>query len=175
MYHHSNRAFGTALDGNRTDAALNGKGKKGNPGNFDAKAKKGDPGNGRQTRSMSKRNAGANKQFRTNAGNGNGNGAGGAVQRPSTAATFTSSFTASTLLAAPTSRPTTFSSVSNFSSSYQHTGHVDNIDDRDKEDPLCATDYVQEMVSILALPVVICILVTFLFSPPHQSCTSFYR
>lgn len=33
-------------------------------------------------------------------------------------------------------------------SSYQHTGQVDNIDDRDREDPLCATDYVQEMVSI---------------------------
>lgn len=32
-------------------------------------------------------------------------------------------------------------------SSYQHTGQVDNIDDRDREDPLCATDYVQEMVS----------------------------
>lgn len=30
-------------------------------------------------------------------------------------------------------------------SSYQHTGQVDNIDDRDREDPLCATDYVQEM------------------------------
>lgn len=167
MYHH-NRSFGTALDGNRTGAALNGK-----AALDGGKAKKGDPGPGRQTRSMTKRNAGTNKQPRTNAGNGNG--AGGAVQRPSTAATFTSSFTASTLLAAPTSRPTTFSSVSNFSSSYQHTGHVDNIDDRDKEDPLCATDYVQEMVSILALPVVICILVTFLFSPPHQSCTSFYR
>ena len=151
MYHH-NRSFGTALDGNRADAALNGKAA------FDGgKAKKGDPSGGlqkRQTRSMTKRNAGnGNKQPRTNAGNGNGagNGAGGAVQRPSTAATtFTSSFTASTLLAAPTSRPTAFSSVSNFSSSYQHTGHVDNIDVRDKEDPLCATDYVQEMVSILA-------------------------
>ena len=68
----------------------------------------------------------------------------------SVATTSTSSFTASTLLAAPTSRPNAFSSVSNFSSSYQHTGQVDNIDVRDKEDPLCATDYVQEMVSILA-------------------------
>lgn len=30
-------------------------------------------------------------------------------------------------------------------SSYQHTGQVDNIDDRDADDPLCATDYVQDM------------------------------
>ena len=53
----------------------------------------------------------------------------------------------------PTSRrsdPNAFSSVSNFSSSYQLNGQVDNIDNLDKEDPLCATDYVQEMVSILA-------------------------
>lgn len=143
MYQHNHkhgRSFGTSLDGN-----LNSKRNASTKAALDGKAKKGDPGPGRQTRSMTKRNAGTNKQPRTNAGNG----AGGAIQRPSTAAAFTSSFTASTLLAAPTSRPTTFSSVSNFSSSYQHTGHVDNIDDRDKEDPLCATDYVQEMVSIL--------------------------
>ena len=149
MYHHnSNRTFGTAIDGNRNaDGNLNSKRNASTKGDPGAAAKKGNPGNGRQTRSMTKRNAGNQaKQPRTNAGNAGG----GAVQRPSTAAAFTSSFTASTLLAAPTSRPTAFSSVSNFSSSYQHTGHVDNIDDRDKEDPLCATDYVQEMVSILA-------------------------
>jgi len=29
--------------------------------------------------------------------------------------------------------------------SYQHSGQVDNIDERDAEDPLCATDYVQDM------------------------------
>jgi len=148
MYHHQNhqkqgRAFGTALDDNSnrnadTAAALDGKTKKGNP--FGAIDK-------RHTRSMTKRNPGgggaaANKQPRHNAGNGNGGG--GAVQRPSTAAMLTS-VTSTALLVAPTSRPTAFSSISNFSSSYQHTGQVDNIDDRDKEDPLCATDYVQEM------------------------------
>ena len=31
------------------------------------------------------------------------------------------------------------------SNSYQHTGQVDNIDERDADDPLCATEYVQEM------------------------------
>jgi len=30
-------------------------------------------------------------------------------------------------------------------SSYQMTGNLDNIDERDKEDPLCATAYVEEM------------------------------
>ena len=30
-------------------------------------------------------------------------------------------------------------------SSYQHSGVVDNIDERDSKDPLCATDYVVEM------------------------------
>mmetsp|Transcript_36163 Transcript_36163/g.73825 ORF Transcript_36163/g.73825 Transcript_36163/m.73825 type:complete len:390 (-) Transcript_36163:365-1534(-) len=30
-------------------------------------------------------------------------------------------------------------------SSYQHSGQVDNIDERDSDDPLCATDYVQDM------------------------------
>ena len=29
--------------------------------------------------------------------------------------------------------------------SYQYTGQVDNIDDRDASDPLCATEYVQDM------------------------------
>ena len=32
--------------------------------------------------------------------------------------------------------------------SYQFTGKVDNIDDRCKDDPLCATDYVQDMYDI---------------------------
>ena len=77
----------------------------------------------------------------------------------------------------PTSRrsdPNAFSSVSNFSSSYQLNGQVDNIDNLDKEDPLCATDYVQEMVSILHVALASTMhshLV--LFSPSHQSCTSF--
>jgi len=34
--------------------------------------------------------------------------------------------------------------VSN-SSSYQHSGLIDDIDERDADDPLCATDYVQDM------------------------------
>lgn len=34
---------------------------------------------------------------------------------------------------------------SNNSFSYQHSGQVDNIDERDADDPLCATDYVQDM------------------------------
>ncbi len=29
--------------------------------------------------------------------------------------------------------------------SYQYTGHVDNIDERDRNDPLCVTGYVQDM------------------------------
>lgn len=29
--------------------------------------------------------------------------------------------------------------------SYQHSGQIDNIDSRDSDDPLCATDYVLEM------------------------------
>jgi len=29
--------------------------------------------------------------------------------------------------------------------SYQHSGQVDNIDERDRDDPLCVTDYVQDM------------------------------
>jgi len=33
----------------------------------------------------------------------------------------------------------------NRSDSYQYTGHVDDIDERDADDPLCATDYVQDM------------------------------
>lgn len=51
-------------------------------------------------------------------------------------------------ISSSTSRSSSFT-VSN-ASSYQHTGQVDNIDERDREDPLCATDYVQEMVSTFA-------------------------
>ena len=29
--------------------------------------------------------------------------------------------------------------------SYQHSGQVDNIDERDADDPLCATEYVNDM------------------------------
>ena len=60
------------------------------------------------------------------------------------------------------SRPTTSSSVVEFSSvgGDQRTDRVDNIDDYDKEDPLCATDYVQEMVSILHVALS-CILISF--------------
>eukprot|EP00559_Dactyliosolen_fragilissimus_P003210 CAMPEP_0184869448 /NCGR_PEP_ID=MMETSP0580-20130426/34104_1 /TAXON_ID=1118495 /ORGANISM="Dactyliosolen fragilissimus" /LENGTH=371 /DNA_ID=CAMNT_0027370937 /DNA_START=142 /DNA_END=1257 /DNA_ORIENTATION=- len=36
---------------------------------------------------------------------------------------------------------------SNDSRRYQHSGHVDDIDIRDADDPLCATDYVQDMYS----------------------------
>jgi len=32
--------------------------------------------------------------------------------------------------------------------SYQYNGKIDNIDDRCKEDPLCATDYVQDMYDL---------------------------
>eukprot|EP00586_Coscinodiscus_wailesii_P000723 CAMPEP_0172485916 /NCGR_PEP_ID=MMETSP1066-20121228/14195_1 /TAXON_ID=671091 /ORGANISM="Coscinodiscus wailesii, Strain CCMP2513" /LENGTH=395 /DNA_ID=CAMNT_0013251495 /DNA_START=220 /DNA_END=1407 /DNA_ORIENTATION=+ len=40
------------------------------------------------------------------------------------------------------SRQNNFQSISN---SYQYTAPADNIDERDAEDPLCATDYVQDM------------------------------
>mmetsp|Transcript_22525 Transcript_22525/g.66714 ORF Transcript_22525/g.66714 Transcript_22525/m.66714 type:complete len:384 (-) Transcript_22525:236-1387(-) len=36
-------------------------------------------------------------------------------------------------------------SVVSNATSYQHSGQVDNIDERDSDDPLCATDYVQDM------------------------------
>ncbi len=36
-------------------------------------------------------------------------------------------------------------SVTDWRTSYQHTGQVDNIDERDADDPLCATEYVQDM------------------------------
>mmetsp|Transcript_3134 Transcript_3134/g.5830 ORF Transcript_3134/g.5830 Transcript_3134/m.5830 type:complete len:383 (+) Transcript_3134:182-1330(+) len=36
-------------------------------------------------------------------------------------------------------------SIDTRSSGYQYTGRVDNIDERDANDPLCATDYVQDM------------------------------
>ena len=33
-------------------------------------------------------------------------------------------------------------------SSYQYSGQVDNIDERDMDDPLCATEYVEDMYSV---------------------------
>lgn len=39
----------------------------------------------------------------------------------------------------------TQSSFNTSGSSYQYTGQVDNIDERDANDPLCATEYVQDM------------------------------
>jgi Cyclin, N-terminal domain len=33
-------------------------------------------------------------------------------------------------------------------SSYQYSGQVDNIDERDMDDPLCATEYVQDMYTL---------------------------
>lgn len=44
--------------------------------------------------------------------------------------------------AAPFQRQT---SIDTRGSGYQYTGRVDNIDERDANDPLCATDYVQDM------------------------------
>jgi len=35
--------------------------------------------------------------------------------------------------------------TSSNTSNYQHTGQVDNIDERDSNDPLCVTDYVQDL------------------------------
>ena len=37
------------------------------------------------------------------------------------------------------------SSSHSIACSYQYTGKADNIDERDAKDPLCATDYVQDM------------------------------
>ena len=37
------------------------------------------------------------------------------------------------------------SGIASNPNSYQFSGQVDNIDERDADDPLCATDYVQEM------------------------------
>ena len=34
------------------------------------------------------------------------------------------------------------------SNNYQYSGQVDNIDERDREDPLCATEYVQDMYTL---------------------------
>lgn len=150
MYHHQNqnpaarqgRAFGNTLDGNASNKANADAGKTGTGTTFEK----------RQTRSMTKRNASkqlqsqprphANGNSKAN-GDSKANGAGLAVQRPTTTTTMIAS---TNPFIAPTSRPTAFSSISNLSS-YQHTGNVDNIDARDKDDPLCATDYVQEMVS----------------------------
>ena len=151
MYHHQNqnhatrqgRAFGTSLDGNASNNNLNADAgnKNGKENPFGAIEK-------RQTRSMTKRNASKQlqPQPRPNANgnaNGNSNGAGVAVQRPTT----TTMIASTNPFIAPTSRSTTaYSSISNLNS-YQHTGNVDNIDARDKDDPLSATDYVQGMVS----------------------------
>jgi len=38
--------------------------------------------------------------------------------------------------------------ISSNSSSYQYAGQVDNIDERDTDDPLCATEYVHDMYSL---------------------------
>lgn len=170
MYHHQNqnpaarqgRAFGNTLDGNASNKANADAGKTGTGTTFEK----------RQTRSMTKRNASKQlqprPQPRPNAnGNSKANGAGLAVQRPTTTTTMIAS---TNPFIAPTSRPTAFSSISNLSS-YQHTGKVDNIDARDKDDPLCATDYVQEMVSTTkAVAITLCH--RFLFSILTQSCTS---
>ena len=146
MYHHQNqnsdarqgRAFGNTLDGNTSNKPNPDAGKNGTGTTFEK----------RQTRSMTKRNASKQRQLqpqpRPNA-NGNSNGAGVAVQRPFTTSS-TAMIASTNPFIAPTSRPTAFSSISNLGS-YQHTGNVDDIDARDKDDPLCATDYVQAMVS----------------------------
>ena len=136
MYHHQNqnpaarqgRAFGNTLDGNASNKANADAGKTGTSSTFEK----------RQTRSMTKRNASKQlqprPQPRPNAnGNRNANGAGLAVQRPTT--TTTTMIASTNPFIAPTSRPTAFSSISNLSS-YQHTGNVDNIDARDKDDQL---------------------------------------
>mmetsp|Transcript_6059 Transcript_6059/g.12106 ORF Transcript_6059/g.12106 Transcript_6059/m.12106 type:complete len:319 (+) Transcript_6059:27-983(+) len=47
----------------------------------------------------------------------------------------------------PSVREPTRPSSERPSSSYQHSGTVDNIDARDANDPLCATEYVREMYS----------------------------
>lgn len=44
----------------------------------------------------------------------------------------------------PVVRSNSFQTASS-SSSYQHSGQVDDIDERDSDDPLCATEYVVEM------------------------------
>ena len=171
MYHHQNqnqndatrqgRAFGNTLDGNAPNKPNADVGKNGASTTFEK----------RQTRSMTKRNASKQlqPQPRSNA-NGNSNGADLAVQRPATTTLTTAMIAPTNPFIAPTSRPTAFSSISNLSS-YQHTGNVDNIDARDKDDPLCATDYVQEMVSTTkAVAITLCH--RFLFSILTQSCTS---
>lgn len=46
---------------------------------------------------------------------------------------------------APSSRHSGRSKVQPDPNSYQRTGTVDNIDERDQDDPLCVTSYVQDM------------------------------
>jgi hypothetical protein len=93
------------------------------------------------------------------AGKGGKAGAGGGVEKRTTRSMASSTRSGQMRDDADAQRPaiqqqranSTASRSSSFTvanpSSYQHTGQVDNIDDRDREDPLCATDYVQEMVS----------------------------
>lgn len=40
------------------------------------------------------------------------------------------------------------SNIASNPNSYQYSGQVDNIDERDTDDPLCATEYVQDMYSL---------------------------
>jgi len=39
-------------------------------------------------------------------------------------------------------------SMTGATNSYQYTGQIDNIDERDTDDPLCATEYVHDMYSL---------------------------
>ena len=53
-------------------------------------------------------------------------------------------------------------------SSYQMTGNTDNIDERDRDDPLCATAYVQEMYEHFRLKeVTTAVRPTYMESQPH--------
>ena len=160
------RAFGNTLDGNAPNKPNADVGKNGTGTTFEK----------RQTRSMTKRNASKQLQpqprSNANGNNNSSNGAGLAVQRPATTTLTTAMVAPTNPFIAPTSRPTAFSSISNLSS-YQHTGNVDSIDARDKDDPLCATDYVQEMVSTSdsSGPVLhLSLALVFVFHS-HQSCT----
>jgi len=41
--------------------------------------------------------------------------------------------------------PSNIESTQNYPVSYQYSGHCDDIDERDQDDPLCATEYVEDM------------------------------
>ena len=41
--------------------------------------------------------------------------------------------------------PSNIISTQNYPVSYIYSGHCDNIDERDQDDPLCATEYVEDM------------------------------